>query len=270
MALALAPRTAAPQQPAQAEPAKPAAVPFRMLASNHMVVEAKINGKGPFRLIFDLGSPVTLLGNRAAERSGAIPENAPRALLFGTRGEGSIKTLEMGALKAKDIPVVVMDHPVLKALGGFLGKPIDGIMGYTFFARYRTTIDYQAGEMTFVPVEFQVRNLVKDLEKQMLGPKVARRVVLAPKGLWGLSVGPPEGGVEAAGVPVTAVRASSPAEAVGIRVGDVLTSLDGRWTASVADTYAAAAGVAPGQPAQAVLLRDGKELTLTITPKDGF
>ena len=53
-------------------------MPFEMLASNHMVVEAKINGKGPYRLIFDLGAPITLLSNKAAEASGAIkPRTRP-------------------------------------------------------------------------------------------------------------------------------------------------------------------------------------------------
>src|SRR5262245_52344586 len=100
-----------------------AAVPFKMLPSNHMVVSAKINGEGPFRLVFDLGSPVTLLGNRAAERSGVVKKGAPKAFLFGTRGEATIKSLEMGDLKAKDIPVIVLDHPVVKALGEF-GRPL--------------------------------------------------------------------------------------------------------------------------------------------------
>ncbi len=50
--------------------------------------------------------------------------------------------------------MIVLDHPILKALGDFLGRPLDGIIGYTFFARYRTTIDYQARQMTFEPVDF--------------------------------------------------------------------------------------------------------------------
>src|SRR6516164_9431020 len=86
------------------EKAKPAVVPFAMLPSNHMVVEVKLNEKGPYRLIFDLGSPVTLLANKPAETAGAIPAGAPRSFLFGTRGEGRLKKLEAGALTAEDIP----------------------------------------------------------------------------------------------------------------------------------------------------------------------
>ena len=59
--------------PSTAKPDKAratAAVPFEMLPTNHMLVEARINGKGPYHLIFDLGAPVTLLSNRVSEATG--------------------------------------------------------------------------------------------------------------------------------------------------------------------------------------------------------
>ena len=43
--------------------------PFEMTGTNHFYVEVKLNGEGPFRLIFDLGAPVTLLSNKAARDS---------------------------------------------------------------------------------------------------------------------------------------------------------------------------------------------------------
>ncbi len=246
------------------------AVPFKMLLSNHMVVRAKINGRGPFRLIFDLGAPITLLSNQAAVESGTVEADAPRLFLFGMRGEARIETLELGELTARDVPAVVFDHPVLKALSDAIGGRLDGIVGFTFFARYRTTIDYQAETMTFEPVDFKIRDLIGDLRNQLEGPKVARERVLAPGGLWGLSVGEPAGGLDAKGVPVTSVLPDAPAAVAGLKVGDVLTTLDGRWTASVADTYAAAAAVPSGRAVPVVVLRDGKERTLTVTPGEGF
>jgi len=252
------------------EAVKKASVPFEVLATKHILVKATINGQGPFRLIFDVGSPVTLLTGAAAEESKVIKGDAPRAFLFGARGEAEVDSLKVGDLEAKDVPVLVMDHPLLGALGKALGRRIDGLIGYTFFARYRTSIDYQAREMTFEPVPFKVRNLMQDLPDRLAGPRVARRRVLAPGGLWGLAVGRPAGGVAAAGVPVLSVLPGSPAEAAGLKPGDLLTTLDGRWTASVADAYAAAAGVPPDRPAPVVVLRDGQELTLTVTPRDGI
>jgi PDZ domain/Aspartyl protease len=248
---------------------KPAVVPFEMLASNHMVVKAKINGKGPYRLIFDLGAPITLLSNKASESSGVVKKGAPRSFLFSMRGEAEVASLDVGTLTAKKLPVIVLDHPVLTALGNVLGRPLDGIIGFTFFARYRTTIDYQKNEMTFEPVDFAVRNLMKDLPARLSGPKVARRRVLAPGALLGLSVAAPESG-ESAGVPVVSVLADSPAAVAGLKVGDTLTTLDGRWTTSVADTYAAAQGLVPGKAVELVVVRDGKEVTLVITPRAGF
>lgn len=248
--------------------AVPAVVPFEMLASNHMVVTAKINGKGPFRLIFDLGAPITLLSNRAAEASGVVKKDAPRSFLFSMRGEAEVETLEVGSLTAKGLPVIVLDHPALRALGDILGRPLDGIIGFTFFARYRTTIDYQKHEMTFAPVDFEVRNLMKDLPDRLAGPKVARTRVLAPGALLGLSV---SAAVEdASGVPIVSLLADSPAARAGLKVGDVLTELDGRWTASTTDLYTAAAGLVPGRATRVVVLRDGKEMTLEVTPEEGF
>ncbi len=248
-----------------------AKVPFEMLASNHMAVRVRINGKGPYRLLFDVGSPVTLVGTKAAEACGIIKPGQARSFLFPIPIEGKIDALEIGGLTAKDVPAIVMDHPVLKALGGFFSKPLDGILGFTFFARYRMTIDYQAREMTFEPVDYEMRDLMKSLPERLTGPKEAREVVLAPAGLWGLTVAEPDARADAGpGVTITSVAPGSPAAAAGLRRGDVLTTLDGRWTTTVADAFEAAAGATPGKPVEVVVLRDGKEVTLTVAPKPGF
>jgi PDZ domain/Aspartyl protease len=252
------------------DPPARAVVPFELLPTNHMLVTATINGKGPYRLIFDVGSPVTLLNNKTSEVTGVVRHDAPRAFLFGMRGEAQVQRLQVGDLTAQDVPVLVMDHPLLKAMGQILKRPIDGLVGYTFFARYKTTIDYQARRMTFEPVDFQVRNLMKDLPERLAGPKVARRRVLAPGGLWGLSVGESAADLNAPGVPIRTVLPCSPAALAGLKPGDILTTLDGRWTTSVADTYAAASGVPAGQSVPVVVLRDGEELTLTVTVKPGL
>jgi hypothetical protein len=258
---------------APADPQAPgggAVVPFELLPTNHMLVTAKINGKGPYRLIFDVGSPVTLLNNKTGEAARVVKADAPRAFLFGMRGEAEVERLQVGDLTAEDVPVLVMDHPLLKAMGQLLGRPIDGLVGYTFFARYKTTIDYQARRMSFEPVAFKVRNLMKDLPDRLAGPKVARQRILAPGGLWGLNVDEPADGVAAAGVPIRAVLPGSPAAEAGLKPGDVLTTLDGRWTASVADAYAAAALAPSGRAVPVVVLRDGRELALAVTPRPGI
>lgn len=62
----------------------------------------------------------------------------------------------------------------------------------------------------------------------------------------------------------------SPADKAGIKVGDILVSIDGRWTTTPSDTIAAAVGVKANQATKAVVIRDGTELALTVVPKDGI
>jgi len=243
-------------------PVGKATVAFEMLRTNHMVVRARINGQGPFDLIFDLGAPITLLSTRAGAKSGVIAAGAP--------GEAEIDRLEIGDLTARDVPVIVLDAPVLKELGNALGRRLDGIIGHTFFARYKTTIDHQVRTMTFEPVDFQAGNLLRALPERLAGRPVARQVILAPSGLWGLSLAAPAAGLEVPGVPIRAVLAGSPAAAAGLRPGDVLTTLDGRWTSSITDTYAAAAAAAPDRDVTVVILRAGREQTLTVRPRPGI
>ena len=94
-------------------PAGAVEVPFRMLPTNHMLVQVMLNGEGPYRLIFDLGSPVTLINNAAAVEAGVV-EGAAFPMLFGARGEAEVDELTVGDLTAVGVPVMVMDHPVVR------------------------------------------------------------------------------------------------------------------------------------------------------------
>jgi len=244
-------------------------VPFETLPTNHMLVQARINDRGPYCLIFDLGAPITLLSNRASEASEVVKPNVPRSFLFGMRGEAEVSKLQAGELTATKLPVIVLDHPVLKALEKVTGRRIDGLMGFTFFARYKTTIDYPAHQMTFEPIDFQVRDLLKELPDRLMGPKVTRRRILTPSGIWGLRLGESIGGLSSRGMPIVKVHDGSPADRAGFKPGDVLVTVDGRWTTSVVDVYHAAAEVKLDRKVTVVIHRDGREVTLVVTPVDG-
>ncbi|TMQ32758.1 MAG: serine protease, partial [Planctomycetota bacterium] len=101
--------------PARADtaPALPVAVPFELLITKHMVVTIKINGKGPYRVIFDTGAPVTLLSNKVGKATGLIGKDGASTSfsLFGPVAQTNAKKLELGGLRAEKVPVIVMDHP---------------------------------------------------------------------------------------------------------------------------------------------------------------
>jgi hypothetical protein len=254
--------------PSTSKPSK-AVVPFEMLPTNHMLVRARINGKGPYLLVFDLGAPITLLGNTASEAAGVVKADTPRSFLMGMRGEATVDKLQVGNLTVGKLPVIVFDHPVLGALGRMTGRSIDGIMGFTFFARYKTTIDYQVRQMTFEPVDYPVRDLLKELPDRLLGPKVARHRILAPSAMLGMRLGKASGKLDSPGVSIAEVYKNSPAERAGLKSGDELILLGDRWTTSIADVFDAAIDIEPGQNIAVVILRDGVEKTLTIHPADG-
>ncbi len=272
LTLTLARAQQAPPPPPAPAPVKvetKAVIPFEVLSTNHMLVKARINGKGPYHLVFDLGAPITLLNNRVSEASGVIKANAPRSILFGMRGEAEIDKLQVGELTVKRLPVIIFDHPLLNALEKIAHRQIDGLMGFTFFARYRTTIDYHAREMTFEPIDYQVHDLLKELPDRLLSPKVARRRILVPAALYGLRLGAPASSLDSPGVLIAEVFPDSPAARAGFKPGDLMVALDDRWTTSLADVFDAAAEIKPGRPVSAVIRRGGKEQTLTIHPVAG-
>src|SRR4029079_16119299 len=68
--------------PARAQsPSDPIKVPFELLPSGHFLVDVTLNGKGPYKLIFDTGAPLTLLNNRIAKDGGVNKKKAGLSLV---------------------------------------------------------------------------------------------------------------------------------------------------------------------------------------------
>ena len=255
-----------------ADAPKPATVSFELLKTKHITVRVKINGKGPYRVIFDTGAPMSLLNNKVARLSGMVAKNArpPLFSLFGSMGPTAIRTLELGDLKLQGTSAVVMDHPTVELISRALG-PIEGIVGFPFFARFKMTIDYQAKTITFVPNGFKPPDAMEAMMANMMAvaEENPQPKVLSPAAQWGLVLRK-EKGDEEAGVTVRDVLAGSAAAAGGLKPGDRLLTLEGRWTDSLRDAYLAASYVKPGTAAKVVVKRDGKELELKVKPRRGL
>lgn len=250
--------------------AKPVTVPFELIKTQHMVVDVKINGKGPYRLIFDTGAPINLLNNKVAKEAGVLDKDfkPPLFALFGSVGQFKIKSLQVGDLEARDLNTMVMDHPTVALISKHFG-PIEGIVGFTFFAKYRMTLDYQAKTMTFTPTDFKPVDMVDTLVKMLSAPKGKAKSILSPAAVLGIQVHK-EKNDEEPGVTVTEVLADSAAAKAGMKPGDRLLVLDDRWTDSVLDTYHAASRLLPGTTVEAVVRRDKKNVTLKIEVRSGF
>jgi membrane-associated protease RseP (regulator of RpoE activity) len=250
--------------------ARPVTVPFDLLLTKHMVIQVKINGKGPYRVIFDTGAPVSLINSRTALATALLPKNAPKPALnlFGPAAPTTIKTLEIAGLVAHSVPVIVMDHPTVEAISQALG-PVEGILGFPFFARYKMTLDYQAKQLTFAPSGFEPADILQTLIDNLLTRERPPAKLLAPSALWGFAVDKKKED-QRSGVVIAEVWPGSAAADVGLHAGDRLLSIDGRWTDSVADCYAAAGYVKAGIEISIVIERDGMERELTVKPVAGL
>ena len=258
-------------QPAEKKPdEKPIVVPFELLKSGHMAVQVKVNGKEPYRLIFDTGAPMNLVSNKLAKDAGVLDPKAkkPAFAPFGMIGQVETKTVEIGGVRAEKMQVVVMDHPTVALLAEAVG-PLEGIIGFPFFARHKVTVDYQKKELTFVANGFQPSDVMESLQKKLMdASKNNDPAMIAPAGLWGLVVDKDKGD-EDAGVVVKQVLDGGAASAAGLKPGDRLLTIDGRWTDTVGDTFLAASFVKPGREVVVVVQRAGKEVKLTAKPVKG-
>jgi hypothetical protein len=265
--------TAFPAMAAETSQAKPVMVPFEVLKSRHIAVKVLINGKGPYRVIFDTGAPMLLLNTKVARAAGLSkgPAGGSPFGFLGSLGEATIKTFELGGAKAENLPTIIMDHPTVELISRLMG-PIEGIVGFPFFAQYKTTIDYQAQKLTLVPNGYQPPDPMQSLMSTVIAlvdDQPRKPKILAPAGLWGLALEKAPGDDED-GVTVKVVLPESPAAKAGIKTGDRLLTIDGRWTDTLADAYFAASFAEPGIGANVTIRRDDKEIRLSVKPAAGL
>lgn len=278
--LAAALPAAAQDKPtAKAEPKtddKPIMVPIELLPSRHFVVQVKLDGKGPYRFILDTGAPLTIVNSKTAKDAGLTKKAGGGGGLMGMLGGGlnqvTVPTMEIGGVKADQTTAVVMDHPTVKAISDAFKKdhgPVEGLIGFPFFARYAMTVDYQKKELTFTPNGYKPGDYLNDMMDSLMKLEERNKPrAVKPTGVWGFEVAK-EKDDEKDGVTVKAVYADGPAAKGGLKAGDRMLTIDGRWTDTVGDAAIATSLVKVGKAVPVVVQRDGKEVTMTVTPTLG-
>lgn len=247
-------------------------VPFTLLKTGHMTVPVKFNGKGPYTLIFDTGAPMSIVNNRLARDAGLLKDK-PVALFapFGSRGEVKIKDFEVGGQKATDVKVAVMDHPTVELFSKHFG-PIDGIVGFPFFARYKVTVDYQKKTLTFEPGTYNPPDVMQAMLRAILAPESsadgAVRVVSggAILGFGVIQENRSSGPV----LVVDRVYGGGPADRGGLKKGDRLALVNKRWTDTPPDLLEALSTIKPGRAFQVEVERQGKTVTLELLGAAGL
>lgn len=254
-----------------ADPQVNAVIPFQLLKTGHMTVEVKVNDKGPYTLIFDTGAPMNLVNNKVAREAELLKgKSAPLFTPFGAKGDVKIKKLEVGKGVASNIGAAVMDHPTVSLISKHFG-PIEGIIGFPFFARYKMTLDYRDQTLTMEPGTYQPPDVMKEMMKGLFGNEGTTKdsvKVVAPGALLGIVAG--ENGDNGSGLSVASVLEGTPAAQAGIRAGDKLVTVSGRWTDTRGDFIQAVSHLKPGVSVNLEVNRAGQVLKIPVVPVSGF
>ncbi len=210
-------------------------VPYRLADTKHLLVRAKLNGKGPYSFIVDTGAPALFVSAEIADKIGVKPA---------ADGWGVFDRLEVeGGAVLEKIKARIESPAQLKGMNamGLAGVRIDGVFGFNLLANFRLEIDLTQPKMIWtrqkgvamvplspkevaaakaVPTEgiAQMENLTK-----MASAFFAQKTPLAPvpRGFFGMEFAP--GKTDTA--QVTAVLAGSPAAQAGVKIGDKIVSL---------------------------------------------
>jgi peroxiredoxin len=248
-------------------------VPYRLTDSGHILVRAKLNGKGPFNFIVDTGAPHVYLATAVAKQIG---------ITAAKKGLTAVETIQIeGGPVLPEFKCVIETPFQLEGMNalGMPGVELHGVFGYTLLSRFKLEFDPTKDSMTWTKLDFTPP------APQSLGAK-------GPEGLDGLGKmmkafaalmgikGAPQPmlrgfvGVQLSevnkGVVVQAVLANSPAATAGVQIGDRVLTVQGTEVATAAEVMTLLAKVLPGQQVSFVVERGEGRKEISITAGEGI
>jgi hypothetical protein len=251
-------------------------VPFRLTSTNHVLVRAKINGKGPYNFILDTGAPALFVSTAVGNKLGVKANK---------QGWGTFDRFEIeGGVVMEKVKGRVENPFQLEGMNGLglAGAELHGMIGYTILARYRLEFDFsnQSHKMTWQPLDFKppeppplggasapagmdsIGFLLKFLGA-MMGKRPEPQIVL--RGFLGIAMQDREGAVT-----VQAVLEGSPASLAGLKPGDLIQRFQDKVVKTTSDVYRLANKLAPDQTAELKVARDGETLSIRIKAGRGL
>ena len=270
-AVCLAPTLRA-DEPAKAD-AKPVEVPYRTTIPKHIMVRAKINGKGPFNFILDTGAPALFVSTAVCKKLGIDPDK---------NGWGTFDKFEIeGGVIIPKAKGRIEDPFQLEGMNGMglAGAELHGVIGYNVLARYKMEIDFTKDKMVWTPLDYEPNapkgmggkggsaggmEIMGTLMKGVgafLGTKATPDV--APRGFLGVELEQKGDDV----ILVKSVLEKGPADKAGVKPGDRITKVKGRTVENVEDVQRFTKKLQADEAVALTVVR-GKE-TMEITFKTG-
>lgn len=129
-----------------------AVIPRQVSDTGHIVVEASLNGLGPYRFVIDTGASISVVYESARAKVGIEPLPNIQVRVFGIAGEdlfplGRVAELRVGNELWRDARVALMPGTTPVATG------VDGILGVDFLRRYGLLYSRKERVLVFYPSE---------------------------------------------------------------------------------------------------------------------
>lgn len=139
----------APVAPPELKPSPPirgtTKIPFS--PDSPVLVQARINGLGPFTLILDTGAEATIISPSVLSMLGLSSENAPPVTLKSVTGMGYasrvwVDFIEVGETRVGPLLIAVYEADLKRAVG---------LLGRDFLSHLKVTIDAKEKMVTLTP-----------------------------------------------------------------------------------------------------------------------
>lgn len=258
---------AADPKPTAADSAR-TEVPYRLTETKHVMVRAKINGKGPFNLILDTGAPAVFITKAVAKKAKAEIDE---------KGWANFDSFVLeGGLAVEKARGRVEDLFQLEGMNGMglAGVELHGVIGYNVLAKYRIQYDFTTDKLVFEPLaDFVPPPLVPiggakgQGGLEMLGPLMKTLASLmgmkpnfatVPRGFVGVEID------DADGIVVKKVLPGSPADKAGFKTGDKIEQIRNISVDDGRDLARALAKAGVGTTLKVIVKRGDESKTLTL------
>jgi hypothetical protein len=255
--------------------AKAIGVPFTITNTKHVLVRAKINGKGPYNFIIDTGAPALFVSTAVCTKLSVTPDR---------RGWGTLNRFEIeGGVSLPKFKARVEDPFQLQGMNGLglAGAELHGIIGYSVLSKFRIELDLTLDKMAWTPLAYEPPppegiggkgGAPSELDAlggvmKMLGAFIGKPPLadVTTRGFLGIDLSS-----DGKGITVKTLLDKGPAASGGVRVGDRITAFQGKTVRDIDGVRQIAAKIATGEAVKLTVERDGKTREITFKSGEGL
>jgi serine protease DegQ len=250
-------------------------VPYKLTDTEHVLVRAKINGKGPFNFIIDTGAPLLYVMTDVGKKLGLKADEKGWTTLDRFEIEGGVVGTKVRCRVETPFQLEGMNSM------GLAGVELHGIIGYTVLAQYRLEFDFTRDKMRWTRLAFTppvplpagvakgdmsgleaMAGLMK-LASFLMGPRP--KIEIAPRGFLGVELLELEGAVTIRGVLL-----GSPADKAGLKPGDRVSRVNDKTVSDVGEVTRLASKVRGGHTLRFTVVRGLERREIAIRAGEGL